>query len=107
MRLHKPDDIHFSSTNGYCAGCFGLCFLGLGAAPLFCFMTTAQRREVRYRYHIKGDNGDDCIKGTFCVWCSLVQEEKEVVWREEQKKLVSREQMDRRKETMAYSPDGR
>merc|ERR1711881_224044 len=80
LRLHEPDNLHFPSTNGYCAGCFGLCMLGIGALPLFCFMTTAQRREVRYRYNIRGNNGDDCWKATFCAWCSLVQEEREVVW---------------------------
>ena len=77
--------------------------LGIGALPLFCFMTTAQRREVRHRYNIKGNNGDDCWKATFCAWCSLVQEEREVVWREEQKKLLASQQPGKRDDTMVYS----
>jgi hypothetical protein len=66
-------------------------------------MTSAQRREIRYRYHIKGNNGEDCLKATFCVCCALVQEEKEVVWRENQTKLMSTEQLAKREEDMKYS----
>ncbi|KAF2418020.1 hypothetical protein EJ08DRAFT_571955, partial [Tothia fuscella] len=41
------------------------------------------RREIRYRYHIPGDNLDDCWKATFFPCCALVQEEREVLFRME------------------------
>jgi Cys-rich protein (TIGR01571 family) len=104
-RLHDPENPHQNGTNFYCAGCCALSFVTLGILPLFCFMTSAQRREIRYRYNIRGNNGVDCLKATFCVWCSLVQEEKEVVWREEQKKLASSvSQLAKREDHMQYSP---
>jgi Cys-rich protein (TIGR01571 family) len=79
-RLHDPEATHLPSTNLYCAGCCILSLTTIGALPLFCFMTTATRREVRYRYNIKGDNFSDCWKATFFPCCALVQEEKEVLY---------------------------
>jgi len=67
-------------------------------------MTSTQRREVRYKYHIKGNNAEDCLKATFCVCCALVQEEKEVTYRmqKEMERKKGSEQMEKRVEKMKY-----
>lgn len=69
-------------------------------------MTWTQRREVRYKYHIKGNNAADCATSTFCVCCSLVQEEREVQWRMQQEmdRKKGTGQMERRVEEMKYQP---
>jgi hypothetical protein len=69
-------------------------------------MTSAQRREVRYKYHIKGSNGADCLESTFCVCCALVQEEKEVMWRmQRESERKGTGQMERRVEEMKYQSE--
>lgn len=62
---------------------------------------------MRFKYHIKGRNGVDCATATFCVCCSLVQEEREVQWRMQQameKRKKGKGQMERRVEEMKYQP---
>lgn len=63
---------------------------------------------MRYKYHIKGNNAADCALATFCVCCSLVQEEREVQWRMQQamEKKNGTGQMERRVEEMKYQPKG-
>jgi hypothetical protein len=58
----------------------------LAGIPLYSFMTVATRREVRYKYHIKGDNLEDCWKATLFPCCAFVQQEKEILWRRERER---------------------
>lgn len=76
----------------------------IAGAPLYYCMTSTQRREVRYKYHIKGNNATDCATATFCVWCTLVQEEREVQWRmgRELERKKETGQMEKRVEEMKY-----
>jgi hypothetical protein len=69
-----------------CFSCCALTVTLISALPLYCFMTVATRREVRYKYHIKGNNFDDCWKATICACCVFVQEEKEILWRRERER---------------------
>jgi hypothetical protein len=74
----------------------------IAGLPLYCFMTVATRREVRYRYHIKGDNCEDCWKATLFPCCTLVQEENEILWRKEREKEVVDAGYGKRNESMEY-----
>jgi Cys-rich protein (TIGR01571 family) len=128
-RLTNPEQESFPSTNPYvrlslgfldisydgrlmktiqCFSCCALTTTMIAAAPLYCFMTVATRREVRYRYHIKGNNCDDCWQATFFPCCAFVQEEKEILWRREREKsgLVGIEGYGVRKENMEYGKNG-
>jgi len=49
-------------------------------------MLVPNRRDIRYRYHLKGDNVDDCWKTLICPWCAIVQEEREVRLRQEKER---------------------
>lgn len=55
-------------------------------------MMMANRREIRYRYGIEGSNCEDCWTTAFFPCCALVQEEKEMVmrqnWASEQERLT-------------------
>jgi hypothetical protein len=74
----------------------------IAALPLYCFMTVATRREVRYRYRLKGDQFEDCWKATFCICCSLVQQEKEILKRKERLGSEGGEGYERRRDRMEY-----
>ena len=43
------------------------------------------RREIRYKYGIRGSNRGDCMRSACCPYCALVQEEREILLREDQK----------------------
>ncbi|KAF2399310.1 PLAC8-domain-containing protein [Trichodelitschia bisporula] len=86
QRIRDPDSTHWPSTNSYCCGCCGLSLLTLAALPCCWIMTVANRREIRYRYHIKGSNKADCFQATLCCCLALIQEEKETVLREKRRK---------------------
>ncbi|KAF2102822.1 PLAC8-domain-containing protein [Rhizodiscina lignyota] len=105
-RLHKPDTTHLPTANMYCMSCSSLGLFMIVGAPLFAIMTSGQRREVRYKYHIKGSNGDDCWRSTFCCWCAIIQEEKEVQWQIEKRKkeTENRSGMTGREDMMEYKP---
>ncbi|KAF1986929.1 PLAC8-domain-containing protein [Aulographum hederae CBS 113979] len=103
-RIYNDNPKIIPSVNGYCIGCWLLTLPLMFALPTYCSPMQANRRELRHRYNIKDTNCSDCWRVTFCPFCSLVQEEKEVVWREEQKELLEREQQGygRRQEGMVY-----
>ncbi|KAE9983451.1 hypothetical protein EG328_009943 [Venturia inaequalis] len=112
QHLHNPPSsnnpyTHIPSTNWYCTSCCLLSIFLLAAAPVYYCMTWTQRREVRYKYHIKGNNANDCCASTFCVCCTLVQEEREVQWRMQQamEKKKGTGQMERRDGEMKYRPE--
>lgn len=49
--------------------------------PLWCLPMSANRRELRFRYGLKGSNYGDICASLLCPCCVLVQEEREVVGR--------------------------
>lgn len=68
---------------------------------------TMGRRDIRHRYHLKGNTCLDCIEVSLCPCCALVQEEKETSMREEEKeKERLREQFRRQEANMVYTPGG-
>jgi hypothetical protein len=70
--------------------------------PLYCLMTVATRREVRYKYDINGNNFDDCWKATFFPCCALVQEENEILWRKRRASVLADPGYGRTNEKMEY-----
>ena len=49
-------------------------------------MTMIQRARVRDHYQLQGSVGGDCIKAYCCVSCTLVQDDREVKHREDEKR---------------------
>lgn len=49
-------------------------------------LTTLQRTRIRNHYHLRGSLAGDCVKAYCCVGCTLVQDEREVVQREEERR---------------------
>jgi hypothetical protein len=47
-----------------------------------------KRREIRDRYNIGGDAVTDCLVSWCCHCCALIQQEKEVISRQQQAGLV-------------------
>ena len=65
------------------------------------------RRDVRNKYHLKGNTCLDCMGVTFCPCCAMVQEERETSLREEEReKDRLREQFRREETNMVYRPGG-
>jgi hypothetical protein len=48
-----------------------------------------KRGEIRQSYNIKGDTVTDCLLSAFCHCCALIQQEKEVIAKQQQAGLVS------------------
>jgi hypothetical protein len=66
-------------------------------------LVIAQLEEVRKRYGIRGGVDDDILKAVFCMPCALVQAQKEVIVREQDRK---KQQYERREEEMVMVPGG-
>jgi Cys-rich protein (TIGR01571 family) len=54
-------------------------------------LTTIQRSRTRKAYGIDGDIASDCVRSTCCCCCTLIQNEKEVVKREDKRSRVALE----------------
>jgi Cys-rich protein (TIGR01571 family) len=48
-------------------------------------LATIQHTRTRKAYGIKGDIASDCVRATCCTCCTLIQDEKEIQRREEQR----------------------
>ncbi|KAF2668240.1 PLAC8-domain-containing protein [Microthyrium microscopicum] len=101
-RINSPNDPHQTSSNVYCWSCAGLSLLFLGGAPAWWFLLNSTRKEIRYRYHIKDSGWNDCWKPLICPCCVLIQEEKEVIARENL--LKEKDQPPLRADNMLYRP---
>ncbi len=63
-----------------CAGFCVLLHFGVGF-----ILPMISRGDVRAKYHLKGNGCTDCLCSCCCLPCDLVQQDKEVAYREEQK----------------------
>ncbi|RPA98094.1 PLAC8-domain-containing protein [Choiromyces venosus 120613-1] len=93
----------FHSCNGHC---ITFCVLGPISSGIF---TTLQRTRIREKYRLEGSLASDCGKAYCCVMCTLVQDEREVRDREDERRRFSGpgsgvvgEGGYRRQETMVY-----
>lgn len=53
-------------------------------------MATIQHRRTRKAYGIRGDIASDCVRATCCTCCTLIQDEKEIKKREEERANAAR-----------------
>ncbi|KAE8380851.1 DUF614 domain protein [Aspergillus bertholletiae] len=64
------------------------------AMALLCgcqwLMATIQHRRIRKVYGIRGDIASDCVRATCCTCCTLIQDEKEIKKREEDRANATR-----------------
>ncbi|KAF2250060.1 PLAC8-domain-containing protein [Trematosphaeria pertusa] len=68
-----------SCCNGSCAAFCGLMCLGV---PFI--LPWINRGDMRAKYHLKGNGCTDCLCACCCTPCDMVQQEKEVIYRENQ-----------------------
>lgn len=52
-------------------------------------LVTIQRARTRSAYGIKGGVTSDCAQATCCTYCVLIQEENEIVKREEERRNLA------------------
>jgi hypothetical protein len=61
-------------------------FCGLTCLGIPFVLSMLSRGDMRAKYHLKGNAWGDCLCACCCGPCDLVQQDKEVAFREEQKK---------------------
>lgn len=80
-RKQDPTDIlGFHKCNGHCLGFAALCTCGLSG-----LLAAVTRGRVRHAYEVEGGAGEDFVEGCCCCCCTIVQSEREVRIREEEK----------------------
>ena len=53
-------------------------------------LATVQHTRTRRAYAIQGSIASDCVRATCCTCCTLIQDEKEIMKREEERAKASR-----------------
>ncbi|KAJ5101913.1 hypothetical protein NUU61_004135 [Penicillium alfredii] len=87
MKSKKEDPTNmlgYGTCNGACTGMALLC----GCQWL---LATIQHTRTRKAYGIPGSIVSDCVRATCCTCCTLIQDEKEIQTREEQRDRAARE----------------
>ena len=80
-RKQDPTDIlGFHKCNGHCLG-----FTLLGMCGLSGLLTALVRGRVRHAYAVEGGVGEDFVEGCCCCCCALIQSEREMRIREEER----------------------
>lgn len=84
---------HRSKNNGNMAGYSSfnsscLAFCGLGCLGVSFILPMINRGDVRAKYHLNGNACTDCLCACCCQPCDMVQQEKEIIYREEQRLLT-------------------
>ncbi|KAL2865145.1 DUF614 domain protein [Aspergillus lucknowensis] len=86
LRSRKEDPTNmlgYETCNGSCTAMALLC----GCQWL---LATIQHTRTRKAYDIQGSIASDCVRATCCTCCTLIQDEKEVRKREEERARASR-----------------
>ncbi|KAL4887328.1 PLAC8 family-domain-containing protein [Aspergillus karnatakaensis] len=86
MRSRKEDPTNmlgYETCNGSCTAMALLC----GCQWL---MATVQHTRTRKAYGIRGSIATDCVRATCCTCCTLIQDEKEIRKREEERAKAAR-----------------
>ncbi|KAL2817728.1 PLAC8 family-domain-containing protein [Aspergillus cavernicola] len=86
MRSRKEDPTNmlgYETCNGSCTAMALLC----GCQWL---MATIQHTRTRKAYAIPGSIASDCVRATCCTCCTLIQDEKEIRTREEERAKAAR-----------------
>ncbi|RAH77004.1 DUF614 domain protein [Aspergillus japonicus CBS 114.51] len=73
---------------------YNVCNGSCTVMALFCgcqwLLAAIQHRRVRKAYKIEGDFISDCIRATCCTCCTLIQDEVEIIKREEERERLAR-----------------
>ncbi|KAI9795709.1 MAG: hypothetical protein M1833_006878 [Piccolia ochrophora] len=80
QKKDATDLLGYSACNGAC----GL-MCAVGSCGLAGLLTLLQRTRVRKSYDLPGAFGGDCLRAVCCTHCSLIQAEREVRAREEER----------------------
>lgn len=108
MKSRKEDPTNmlgYEMCNGSCTAMALLCGCqcerasyptNLSVIPLLTLirlglMATAQHTRTRKSYGIRGEIASDCVRATCCTCCTLIQDEKEIQKREEERQRATRE----------------
>ncbi|KKK19893.1 hypothetical protein AOCH_000199 [Aspergillus ochraceoroseus] len=86
LRSRKEDPTNMlghETCNGSCTAMALLC----GCQWL---LATIQHTRTRRAYSIRGDIASDCVRATCCMCCTLIQDEKEIKAREEERATAAR-----------------
>ncbi|KAL3474159.1 PLAC8 family-domain-containing protein [Aspergillus californicus] len=86
MRSRREDPTNmlgYETCNGSCTAMAVLC----GCQWL---MATVQHTRTRKTYGIQGSLASDCVRATCCTCCTLIQDEKEIRKREEERAKATR-----------------
>ncbi|KAL3484074.1 PLAC8 family-domain-containing protein [Aspergillus germanicus] len=86
MRSRKEDPTNmlgYETCNGSCTAMALLC----GCQWL---LATIQHTRIRRAYAIQGSIASDCVRATCCTCCTLIQDEKEIRKREEERAKAAR-----------------
>ncbi|KAL2845592.1 PLAC8 family-domain-containing protein [Aspergillus pseudodeflectus] len=86
MRSKKEDPTNmlgYEACNGSCTAMALLC----GCQWL---LATIQHTRIRRAYAIQGSIASDCVRATCCTCCTLIQDEKEIRKREEERAKAAR-----------------
>ncbi|KAL4930922.1 DUF614 domain protein [Aspergillus undulatus] len=86
MRSRKEDPTNmlgYETCNGSCTAMALLC----GCQWL---LATIQHTRIRKSYDIPGGIASDCVRATCCICCTLIQDEKEIRKREEERAIAVR-----------------
>ncbi|KAF1950552.1 PLAC8-domain-containing protein [Byssothecium circinans] len=73
----------YSCCNGSCMGFCGLAMLGVGFV-----LPWISRSDIRQKYSLTGNGCKDCMCACCCAPCDVIQQAKEVEYREESKHLL-------------------
>ncbi|TPX12768.1 uncharacterized protein E0L32_000945 [Thyridium curvatum] len=76
-RRKDPSLKDYNGVNNECLVYCGLSVIMLGWIPQM-----RRRKAIREQYGIEGSSGGDCMTVCFCPCCGLIQDDKEVTFRE-------------------------
>jgi len=83
-RIRDPSLASYERINNDC-----LLWVAANCCHVSWLLTFMKRSEIRQSYNIKGDSVTDCLFSAFCHCCALIQQEKEVIAKQQQAGLVS------------------
>ncbi|KAF3930613.1 hypothetical protein ABW19_dt0205199 [Dactylella cylindrospora] len=105
---HRLKTVPDSNLDNY-SSCNGHCVMWCALSPVSWVFTMLQRTRIRELYQIKGSPMGDCAKAYYCPLCVLVQDEREIREREDEKRRcagpgsgIVGEQGYKKPEKMAY-----
>jgi len=82
---HRLKTVPNSNLNEF-SGCNAHCAIFCIVSPVSWVLTMLQRTRIRENYRLQGSAFSDCCKAYCCVMCTLVQDDREVAHREDERR---------------------